>query len=119
MATVLSESGFQVYATGRTIERASLPEAVVRIPCDHTRDDETLAVFDQINSQGRDLELLVNCAWGGYERIVEDGQITWSEPFWWQPRHRWRAMIDTGVRSAFVCSAEAAKVMVPGVAGSS
>ena len=36
-------------------------------------------------------------AWGGYERMVEDGAFTWTLPFWQQPAHRWTSMIDGGV----------------------
>jgi NAD(P)-dependent dehydrogenase (short-subunit alcohol dehydrogenase family) len=45
--------------------------------------------------------------------MVEDGEFTWTLPFWEQPAHRWRSMMDAGVRSAFNCSAHAAKMMVP------
>jgi dehydrogenase/reductase SDR family protein 1 len=55
---------------------------------------------------------LVNSAWGGYERMTEDGQYTWPLPFWQQPSHRWGSMLDTGVRSALVASAHAAPLMI-------
>ncbi len=56
-------------------------------------------------------------AWGGYERMVEDGQFTWPLPFWKQPSRRWTAMMGVGVRSAFVASARAARMMVPAGGG--
>ena len=43
IAAALSDAGARVYATGRTIADASLPEAVTRIPCDH-RDDNGIDV---------------------------------------------------------------------------
>jgi NAD(P)-dependent dehydrogenase (short-subunit alcohol dehydrogenase family) len=49
---------------------------------------------------------------GGYERTVEDGEFTWLRPFWEQPRWRWDAMMNAGVRAAFIASQEAAKQMV-------
>jgi dehydrogenase/reductase SDR family member 1 len=52
-------------------------------------------------------------AWGGYERMVDEGAFTWLLPFWEQPLHRWTSMIDTGVRGAFIASAHAARMMVP------
>jgi NAD(P)-dependent dehydrogenase (short-subunit alcohol dehydrogenase family) len=70
-----------VFATGRSIETADLPASVIRI------------------------------AWGGYERMVEEGKFTWSLPFWEQPAHRWSSMVDVGVRGAFVASAHAARMM--------
>ena len=63
------------------------------------------------NSQ--QLDILVNNAWGGYERMVEDGRFTWPVPFWEQPMHRWQSMLDAGVRAAFVASSLAAKIMLP------
>ena len=59
------------------------------------------------------IDILVNSAWGGYERMVEDGQFTWPLPFWEQPGHRWISMLDAGVRAAFVASSLAAGRMVP------
>src|ERR1700733_7859257 len=105
IATSLSESGFRVFATGRTIDRTALPGSTVRIACDHSQDEQTQAVFDRIKKEVGTLDLLVNCAWGGYERMVESGQFTWNLPFWEQPIHRWTSMIEAGVRAAFVCSA--------------
>ncbi|SPF56916.1 hypothetical protein SBA4_970022 [Candidatus Sulfopaludibacter sp. SbA4] len=37
----LAEAGFHVFATGRNIDSADLPDGVVRIRCDHLRDEET------------------------------------------------------------------------------
>jgi dehydrogenase/reductase SDR family member 1 len=109
----LLEAGFRVYATGRSIAAAELPDEVRRLPCDHLRDEETGKVFQTIEANGAGLDLLANCAWGGYERMVEDGVFTWPAPFWEQPIHRWTSMIDAGVRAAYICSAHAARLMVP------
>lgn len=113
IAIALTASGYTVHATGRTIDRADLPASVIRHRCDHLRDEETAAVFERVSADGGALDLLVNSAWGGYEGMVEDGKFTWSVPFWQQPLHRWTGMIDAGVRAAFVCSAQAARLMVP------
>jgi NAD(P)-dependent dehydrogenase (short-subunit alcohol dehydrogenase family) len=58
-------------------------------------------------------DILVNCAWGGYERMSDNGAFTWSLPFWEQPAHRWESMVDGGLRATFACSAAAARRMVP------
>ena len=113
MATALADAGFIVYATGRSIADADLPHSVRRMRCDHLIDDETDAVFEVIEAAGGGLDVLVNNAWGGYEQMVENGAFTWSAPFWEQPLHRWTSMMDVGVRTAFVCSARAAKLMTP------
>jgi NAD(P)-dependent dehydrogenase (short-subunit alcohol dehydrogenase family) len=75
-------------------------------------DSDTVRVFERIAEAGGGLDVLVNSAWGGYERMVEDGQFTWGLPFWRQPAHRWSSMMDAGVRAAFFASAQAARMMV-------
>jgi NAD(P)-dependent dehydrogenase (short-subunit alcohol dehydrogenase family) len=111
-ATALADAGYMVFATGRSIDTAALPPAIVRIRCDHTKDDETAAAFARIAAEAPSLDVLVNSAWGGYERMVENGAFTWGLPFWEQPIHRWASMMDAGVRAAFVSSAHAARMMV-------
>jgi dehydrogenase/reductase SDR family protein 1 len=113
IATSLAEAGFRVFATGRSIDRADLPDGVVKIRCDHLRDEETAEAFARVASEAGSLDLLVNSAWGGYERMVENGAFTWALPFWEQPAHRWSSMIDAGVRAAFVCASHAARMMAP------
>ncbi|MBD1543563.1 SDR family NAD(P)-dependent oxidoreductase [Arthrobacter sp. IA7] len=113
IALSLLASGFHVYGSGRTIDQADLPQEIRRLRCDHLNDAETAGVFDVIRSETSGLDLLVNCAWGGYEKMVEDGTFTWAVPFWEQPAHRWTGMMDAGVRAAFMCSARAARMMIP------
>jgi len=112
-AISLADAGFKVYATGRSIASADFPDVVVRIPCDHTNDEQTAAAFGRVASEAGELDVLVNSVWGGYERMVENGAFTWGLPFWEQPMHRWQSMLDAGVRASFVCAAHAAKNMVP------
>jgi NAD(P)-dependent dehydrogenase (short-subunit alcohol dehydrogenase family) len=109
VAIGLLNSGFEVYATGRSIAQANLPDAIHRITCDHTDDAQTSAAFQRVP----ELDVLVNSCWGGYERMNENGQFTWMLPFWEQPLHRWSSMMDAGVRAAFVASAHAARLMIP------
>jgi dehydrogenase/reductase SDR family protein 1 len=109
VAIALADAGFQVFATGRSIAAADLPPTVNRITCDHLDDSQTKAAFQQLPAS---IDVLVNSAWGGYERMVEDGQFTWPLPFWEQPRHRWTSMLDAGVRAAYVASSLAAKMMI-------
>jgi NAD(P)-dependent dehydrogenase (short-subunit alcohol dehydrogenase family) len=112
VAIGLADCGFRVFATGRTIESAELPVNVIRLRCDHLRDEDTAGALDQVAAEGG-LDVLVNNAWGGYERMVEDGRFTWGLPFWEQPLHRWTGMMDAGVRAAFVAAASAARIMLP------
>jgi NAD(P)-dependent dehydrogenase (short-subunit alcohol dehydrogenase family) len=112
VATSLAGAGYTVFATGRTIAAASLPDSVIRLTCDHRDDAQTAAAVARSLTSSGTIDVLVNAAWAGYERMVEDGQFTWSRPFWDQPLHRWSNMIDGGVRVAFVTSARVAPAMI-------
>ena len=95
-------------------DSADLPAAIERRVCDHSDPAAVDALFANINQP---LHLLVNSAWGGYERMVENGQFTWGLPFWQQPLHRWTGMIDAGLRAAYLTSAHAARGMVQSQSG--
>lgn len=130
VALGLGEAGATVYITGRTVELGNGPkglsgtiqktaEAVNRlggvgipVRCDHTDDHQVEALFEKIDREQNKLDLLVNCAWGGYERMFEDNEFTWPYPFWMQPVWRWDAMFNAGVRAHYVASTLAAKRMV-------
>jgi dehydrogenase/reductase SDR family member 1 len=113
VATALSDAGYTVFATGRTIESAELPAAIVRIRCDHTNDADTDAAFARVKQTTPALDVVVNNSWGGYERMMEDGRFTWSVKFWEQPAHRWTSMMDAGVRAVWAVSARAVPMMLP------
>ena len=117
VASVLADSGATVYASGRTVMQADLPAAVIRLSCDHTVDDQVAQLFERVRGERGQLDVLANCVWGGYDRLVEDGQFTWPRPFWEQPLWRWEAMFDAGVRAGFVASQHAARLMVPRASG--
>jgi dehydrogenase/reductase SDR family member 1 len=113
VALGLSHAGATVFATGRTVAAAGLGPDITTIACDHTDDSAVARVFRQIEEAAGRLDILVNAAWGGYERMVEDGQFTFVAPFWQQPAWRWEAMVTAGVRAAFVASQHAARMMLP------
>jgi len=108
----LGEAGATVYVTGRTVAEATFATPCTSIPCDHTDDEQVEAAFDRIHSERGRIDLLVNNVWGGYERMIENGEFTWGRPFWEQPRFRWDSMFDAGVRAHFVASQLAARRMV-------
>ena len=113
VALGLAHAGATVFATGRRIRQDDLEPGMTAITCDHTDDFAVADAFARVDRQAARLDLLVNVAWGGYERMVEDGRFTWASPFWEQPDWRWAAMMTTGVRAAFVASQLAARRMVP------
>ena len=117
VAIGLANAGTRVFATGRTIAGADLGPNVERITCDHTDDRAVEAVVRTIEERAGRLDILVNNAWGGYERMVEDGKFTFLAPFWEQPAWRWDAMVTTGVRGTFIASQHAARMMIPAKRG--
>src|SRR5262249_11312207 len=104
VALGLAHARAKVFATGRTVDKAEFDAEVVRIRCDHTDDAAVAGAFRQIQETAGKLDILVNVAWGGYERMVEGGRFTFGAPFWEQPLWRWDAMITVGVRAAFIAS---------------
>ncbi len=117
VAIALADVGYTVFATGRSVASSNLPTSVVRVPTDHLDDNQTAKAFSEVEGTGEGLDVLVNAAWGGYERMVEHGAFTWMLPFWEQPAHRWTSMMDAGVRAAWRCSAHAARLMIPRARG--
>lgn len=114
IALELIEAGATVYITGRSVgDMQYISGKGTAIQCDHRNDEQAQSVFRRIvDEQGR-LDILVNNVWGGYENMMENGQFTWSRPFWQQPLWRWDAMFQAGVRAHYAASQLAAQMMVP------
>lgn len=129
IALGLGEAGATVYVTGRTVNEKtdtgklggtvfSTAEAVtelggkgIAIQCDHTDDSQVESVFQKIAKESKKIDLLVNNAWAGYEKMREGSRFTYFKPFWEQPFWRWDAMFHSGVRAAYISSALAARLM--------
>ena len=114
VALELAENGAAVYATGRTISQETFGDSkrIVALKCDHTSESQVESVFQRLTIEQDRLDILVNTVWGGYENMVENGEFTWTKPFWKQPFWRWDAMFAAGVRAYYVASALAARTMV-------
>ncbi|HEX5735646.1 MAG TPA: SDR family NAD(P)-dependent oxidoreductase [Blastocatellia bacterium] len=113
IALELIEAGAKVYITGRTVEDMNYIDGKgVAVHCDHRDDGQVEAVFNRVAGEDGRLDILVNNVWGGYENMIENGQFTWSLPFWQQPVWRWDAMFQAGVRAHYVASRRAAQMMV-------
>jgi len=120
VAEALGEVGAHVVLTGR--DEAALTETTAAVTalggialalrCDHRDAGQTEAAFVRALRELGGLDLLVNSAWGGYENMIEHGELTWPRPFWEQPLWRWDAMFSAGVRAAHQCSQLAARAMV-------
>ena len=131
IAVTLGERGATVYVTGRSVKGQAttdnLPGTVddtaeevtarggkgIAVRCDHTNDGDVEAVFEQVKQERGRLDLLVNCAWGGYEVTGRISQV----PFWEQPLYYWERMYVAGVRATLISSRFAAPLMLTGKTG--
>ena len=129
IALGLGEAGATVYVTGRTVEEGAsaskLPGTVqatadlvsemrgvgIAVRCDAGDDAQIAAVVRRVEEEQGRLDVLVNSAWGGYERFT-DGSPFNPGPFWDQPLSLWDSMHRIGVRAHYVTSALAAPLMV-------
>lgn len=132
IALGLARAGARVHVTARTTtdrfespfesregaldsllaEVAAFDGTCIAHSCDHRDEAATRATFGKIlRDEGR-IDILVNNAWGGYERMHEEGEYTFEDPFWTQPLWRWDAMFEAGVRPAYLCSQIAAGAMM-------
>jgi dehydrogenase/reductase SDR family protein 1 len=124
IALGLGEAGWTLYLTSRTVRDgesdrpgsiSSTAEEVTRlggrgipVRCDHNVDDDTEAVFDRVMAEAGRLDLLVNNA-TNYTLDIGPPEDT---AFWEQPFEVWDRMQAVGLRSSFVASVCAARIMV-------
>ncbi len=122
IALVLAEQGAAVYVTGRTVTPGTYPvpgtvgetadECTSRggrgvaVPLDHADDDQVEALFDRVRRDEGRLDILVNNAFSLPDDLAE------PKGFWEKPLSNLE-MLDVGVRSTFVASWHAARIMVP------
>lgn len=129
VAIALGRAGWVVYVTARSSAAARtghLPgtvgetaEAVtaaggqgVPVLCDHRDDDAVAAVAERIRAEYGRLDLLVNNAWAGYERLNAGAWEEWNAPLWQQPLDLFDAMFGGGVRTHYVALALCAPLLI-------
>lgn len=123
IAVALGSHGATVYVTGRSKQEgdAALPGTItgtaelvsqaggkgIAVACDHSDDTQVEALFQRVaeEQQGR-LDILVNNATFLHDELIQPGG------FWEKPLDMAR-ILDVGLRSAYVASWHAAKLMVP------
>ena len=113
VAHELARHGARVFITGRSAaDYRGLYDRITGVRCDHRVDNEVEEAFKHILRETAAIDVLVNNVWGGYEGMVEDGEFTWSKPFWEQPLWRWDAMFAAGVRAYYHATQLAARTMI-------
>jgi NAD(P)-dependent dehydrogenase (short-subunit alcohol dehydrogenase family) len=128
IARGFGELGYTVYVTGRTVtpgdakgwDGTVLPGTVmetaqkvteaggkgIAVLCDHADDAAVAALFAQIVAEQGRLDVLVNNAAYIHHQLIE------KKPFWEKELDAAK-ILDVGLRSAYVASWHAAKIMVP------
>ncbi len=121
IAQGLGEAGATVYVTGRSIKEKDVKGITaaggkgIALVCNHENDDEVQSVFKLIEKNEGKLDLLVNNAWGGYNRLRNRKAypgFKFKDPFWKQPIDLWEEMTKVGVRSNYVASIYATQLML-------
>lgn len=127
IARGFGELGYTVYVTGRTVapgdakgwDGTVLPGTVaetaqavterggkgIAVMCDHSDDAQVAALFEQIEREQGHLDVLVNNATYIHHQLIE------KLPFWEKELDAAR-ILDVGLRSAYVASWHAARMMV-------
>ena len=128
IARGFGEMGYTVYVTGRTIapgdakgwDGTVLPGTVaetaaevtaaggtgIPVMCDHADDAQVAALFARIAEEQGRLDVLVNNATYIHQQLIE------KKPFWEKELDAAK-ILDVGLRSAYVASWHAARMMVP------
>ncbi len=128
IARGFGELGYTVYVTGRTVtpgdargwDGSVLPGTVaetaqrvtdnggkgIPVVCDHADDSSVARLFEQVMAEQGRLDVLVNNAAYMHHQLIE------KLPFWKKELDA-QKILDVGLRSAYVASWHAAKIMVP------
>ena len=121
IAVGLGEAGATVYITGRTLESndnfGSLLETqsavtaaggiCIPIQVDHSDDEQVRLVFDRIQDEQGKLDLLVNNVYSGVQALTDAS----GKRFWECEPNFWDASNNVGLRSHYVASVFAARMM--------
>ncbi|WP_313801506.1 SDR family NAD(P)-dependent oxidoreductase [Sphingobium sp.] len=122
IAVALGEQGYRVYVTGRSIREgdATLPGTIGStaaqvdaaggegraVQVDHADDAAVAALFDRVREESGRLDILVNNVAALHDDLVKPG------PFW-EKSTGLADILDVGLRSHYLASWHAARMMVP------
>ncbi len=127
IAIGLGEAGATVYITGRSLDSSNVTEGVsgslretqlavedaggicIPVMVDHSDDQQVRLLFERIQDEQKgQLDLLVNNAFSGVQAL-KDG---YEKPFWECPENIWDAVNHVGLRSHYIASVFAARLMI-------
>ena len=128
IARGFGELGYTVYVTGRTVspgmatgwDGSILPGTVaetaarvtelggegIPVICDHSDDAQVARLFEQIAADSGRLDIVVNNAAFIHHQLIE-------KKAFWEKELEAVGIIDVGLRSSYVASWHAARIMVP------
>jgi NAD(P)-dependent dehydrogenase (short-subunit alcohol dehydrogenase family) len=124
IAIGLAEAGATIYITGRSLKpdaskklSGSLEETqqaienaggkCIPVRVDHGDDEQVRLLFERIRDEQGQLDLLVNNVFSGVQAIRD----AYGKPFWQSEPQIWDAVNNVGLRSHYVCSVFAARLM--------
>lgn len=127
IAIGLGEAGATVYITGRTLNPTEVADeniggtlqettlevekaggVCIPVQVDHSDDQQVRLLFERINTeQNGQLDLLVNNVFSGVQAIAN----AYGKPFWKHEPSLWDAINNVGLRSHYIASVFAARLM--------
>ncbi len=133
IALELGRAGAVVYLTGRSLEKGdsrwpgtiteTSEEVAARggvgigVRCDHVNDKDVERLFQRVRDERDRLDVLVNNATSFGESPSSRGYDPGDVSFWELPISQWDEMLDVGLRSHYVASVFAARIMTVRRAG--
>lgn len=125
IALGLGEAGATVYITGRSLNNPDAPNKLlgslqetqlaieevggqcIPVQVDHSDDEQVRLLFERIQNEQGQLDLLVNNVFSGVQAIRD----AYGKPFWQSDAALWDAVNNVGLRSHYACSIFAARLM--------
>ena len=124
IALELGAAGATVYVTGRTLEegQSDFPGTIgatvkeltelggvgIAVQCDHSKDEEIIALFERVKSEQGRIDILVNNVF----TAPSGKSILGGGGFWEYPIGIWDELIHVGCRSHYVSAHEAVPMMI-------
>lgn len=125
IAIGLGEAGATVYITGRTLNSSNSSDGIsgslsetqlaveeaggigIPVQVDHSNDEQVRLLFERIQDEQGQIDLLVNNVYSGVQALRD----AYGKPFWDSEPSLWDASNNVGLRSHYIASVFAARMM--------